>query len=260
MALGWKLYRGKADERFAVPHWEVQVPIFIFLGWAAAAVYLLTPAVVVSLFGKHLSQSDLPAVATLASSLPVILFFWIMSWNEKESTLSFGQLSCERLPWLKAMRIAFYSLLWLFPILVGVAQLWDRVYILWEKMGIPVERTEQIAIELVNKADSPLTLGLLLLSIVVLVPISEELLFRGLLYRYMKTRMKPLTAIAVSGFCFSILHDSIQAFLPLLLLGMILSYVYEITGSLRVPILLHALFNLINLMFMFNTPEALPVT
>ena len=55
---------------------------------------------------------------------------------------------------------------------------------------------------------------------------------------------KRLLALVLSGLCFGILHGSWTGFLPLAILGMILAIVYEATGSIRVPIIVHALFNL----------------
>lgn len=61
--------------------------------------------------------------------------------------------------------------------------------------------------------------------------------------RAVEKNQRPL-ALVLSGLCFGILHGSWTGFLPLAVLGMILALAYEATGSIRVPILVHALFNL----------------
>lgn len=78
---------------------------------------------------------------------------------------------------------------------------------------------------------------------VVAAPLTEELLFRGLLYGVCKRFTDSWFAALVTSLLFASVHLHIGSFLPLFALALILVAVYEITGSLLVPILMHALFN-----------------
>jgi membrane protease YdiL (CAAX protease family) len=78
----------------------------------------------------------------------------------------------------------------------------------------------------------------------VLAPIYEEVLFRAGLYRFCRQRLGRPLALLASGLLFGALHLNLASFAPLSLFGMVLAVAYESTGSIRVAIVAHALFNL----------------
>ena len=80
-----------------------------------------------------------------------------------------------------------------------------------------------------------------LLLIAVLAPISEELFFRGMLFGGLRARMPALAAALVSGIVFGALHATtgITTVPPLVIFGVALALLYEKTGSLWPPIMLH---------------------
>ncbi len=85
------------------------------------------------------------------------------------------------------------------------------------------------------------------LSACVLAPVSEEVVFRGFLYPALKRYSQPwIAATAVAGI-FAVIHLSLSALLPLFVMALLLTLAYEWTGSLWVPILVHAGFNLTNI-------------
>lgn len=81
---------------------------------------------------------------------------------------------------------------------------------------------------------------------IVLAPVAEEILFRGILYVTIKQCGYPRTALWVSALTFSAMHANLPIFLPLMLLGLILALLYERTDNLLTPIIAHATFNAIN--------------
>jgi membrane protease YdiL (CAAX protease family) len=85
-----------------------------------------------------------------------------------------------------------------------------------------------------------------------LAPIGEELLFRGILQsslaRVLPARYGSLrhrwAAVIVVGVIFGAMHSPTPQHIPALIaFGLILGFLYERTGSLRVTILVHMLFN-----------------
>jgi hypothetical protein len=77
-------------------------------------------------------------------------------------------------------------------------------------------------------------------------PISEELLFRGfLLPALVPTPLGYWGAAAVSSAAWSALHAgySIVGLIEVFMIGMIFSYALRRTGSLRVPLACHAIYN-----------------
>lgn len=86
-------------------------------------------------------------------------------------------------------------------------------------------------------------LGLLLILVAVIAPIAEEIFFRGMLYPVLRRRWAPAMAITINGFLFALIHF-IPILLPgLFLVGIVLAWVRERSGSLIPCMLVHALQN-----------------
>ncbi len=91
--------------------------------------------------------------------------------------------------------------------------------------------------------------GFLLTLVVgaVIAPIAEEVFFRGFVYAGLRARLGVAAAVLVASLFFTILHLSVEFFIPLFALGIFLTLLYEMTGSLFPGILLHATNNAIAL-------------
>ncbi len=74
----------------------------------------------------------------------------------------------------------------------------------------------------------------------VLIPCMEELLFRGLIFRRMRTYSIFSLAALVSAVLFGMYHMNLLQFLYATCLGLLLAYVYEQFRTILAPILLHA--------------------
>lgn len=87
-------------------------------------------------------------------------------------------------------------------------------------------------------------------ALVVLAPVSEELLFRGVLLRSLLARHGPWPAVAWSAAAFALLHllegTQVLRILPVLfVLGVVLGLAVVRTGRLGRAVLIHAGFNLL---------------
>jgi len=167
----------------------------------------------------------------------------------------------------KEKDIAIGALAWLisFPLVLFASQLLDLfVYVVFHVEKLP----DQTAVEFLKRTmESPLYFFLNLLSIIVLAPLIEELLFRGFLQTYARKFFRPAGAIFVSSVCFSLFHFAVAQGLgnipiigSLLILSFFLGFVYERQNSLWASISLHAIFNalsVLNLYFLGRTPGAL---
>jgi membrane protease YdiL (CAAX protease family) len=86
------------------------------------------------------------------------------------------------------------------------------------------------------------------LLVIAVAPISEEVFFRGFLFGGLRGRMGFWAAALISGAFFGAIHllgGSIEVIPPLAIFGVLLAWLYERTGSLGPPILMHALQNAI---------------
>ena len=79
---------------------------------------------------------------------------------------------------------------------------------------------------------------------VVLAPLAEEGLFRGVFFVFLRDRGFPRLAFWGTGIFFGLIHLNVAAFVPLTLFGLALAWLYQRTGNLLACITAHALFNL----------------
>ena len=105
---------------------------------------------------------------------------------------------------------------------------------------------EQTATDLTERMLNVDTIGGLLLNLIIiaLIPaVGEELTFRGVVQQGLTRRMNPHVAIILSAAIFSFIHFQFYGFLTRMFLGMLLGYMFYITGSLWTSILMHFLNN-----------------
>lgn len=96
------------------------------------------------------------------------------------------------------------------------------------------------------KAGAPV--ALMLLVVLVLAPMGEEMLMRGVAYTRLRRHLPPLAAALVTSAAFSILHLNLVQIVVTLPLGLLLAAVYEQTGRLAPVIGLHIVFNLLSVL------------
>ena len=82
----------------------------------------------------------------------------------------------------------------------------------------------------------------------ILVPISEELVFRGIVYRRIRWESRPSIAIFYSAAIFAVVHGNLVQGIYGFLMGILLAYLYEKFGSVLAPIAAHMTANLITVL------------
>ena len=83
----------------------------------------------------------------------------------------------------------------------------------------------------------------LFLTVALLAPCFEELLFRGFLLPVLAQRQRLVLALVLSALLFGAIHLQPAGLPPLSTLGLVLGLAMRQTGSLRTPILIHACWN-----------------
>ena len=157
-----------------------------------------------------------------------------------------GNLADLGLPLLLAPALAFVS--------VGFMQ-----GISWFSQEIPLEGLGNLAQweqqQLSNSMPESLGDGTVILLgfvMLILMPVGEEILFRGIAYIGFAGRFGQIKGIVLSALLFALLHGYIRSFVPLVLggvpiflMGLTLAWLYIRTKSLIPCILTHSLVNLI---------------
>ncbi len=104
-----------------------------------------------------------------------------------------------------------------------------------------------------------LSLGapLLIFFIGVLAPICEEVVFRGAIFSGMKKEGNVFKAILASGLLFGLLHMNVNQACYAFVIGVLLGFLVEATGSIFSSILYHVLVNATNAIMMVITSSAM---
>lgn len=122
-------------------------------------------------------------------------------------------------------------------IVIAFRIIYDNSLYYWvSKVPMPdfiMEAFEAMSIE-------PITM---IFSLVIIAPIYEEVVFRGILLKGMASRMNPKLALVVSALFFAILHMNIPQGINAFLLGLIIGAIYLDTGSIYLSILAHLVNN-----------------
>ena len=87
---------------------------------------------------------------------------------------------------------------------------------------------------------------------IVLAPVGEEILFRGLLYRTIRDSGWPRAALILSSVTFGFIHFNPMALVPLSYFALLLALLYEKSGSLLAPMAAHASFNAFNFLALMS--------
>jgi membrane protease YdiL (CAAX protease family) len=94
---------------------------------------------------------------------------------------------------------------------------------------------------------------LIVITAVVIVPVFEETLFRGLFQTWLRSLLaRPWLAIFMCSGMFAVMHSDTGHWPALLALSMSMGYSYEKSGSLFRPIFIHSLFNAASIIAVLN--------
>ena len=135
------------------------------------------------------------------------------------------------------------SLLAVWPLVMAMIELTMRLgKLIWEQ-DFHLQQHEELKL-ITAHPQLPLRILIIVLAVVI-VPVFEEMLFRGLFQTMLRGAVKNAwTAIILISALFALLHPWTH-WPALFALGMCLGYSYEKSGSLLRPIFIHSLFNAI---------------
>ncbi|MDD5071057.1 MAG: type II CAAX endopeptidase family protein [Candidatus Omnitrophica bacterium] len=116
----------------------------------------------------------------------------------------------------------------------------------WILNLINTESTINPAIEIMLILKDNQYMTVLFFLVVFIGPIAEELLFRGILYNHLRRKNSYLFSAIISSLIFSLIHRIPINILPLFVISLSISYVYEKTHNLSSAIIFHSLHNFLN--------------
>jgi membrane protease YdiL (CAAX protease family) len=132
------------------------------------------------------------------------------------------------------------------PLVFTASSAWEYAL---QKLGLPDEKQDMV--DILQNSHSALLKGSLVAVATLLVPITEETIFRAGLFRYFRTRVPRWITIVLTSALFAALHVSwsdnmagLPSLVPLFVLAVVFCLAYERTGRIGTTIVAHALFNL----------------
>jgi membrane protease YdiL (CAAX protease family) len=124
----------------------------------------------------------------------------------------------------------------------------------WMKEFWP-DMSNQETVEAFRACKDPLAKALMVLSAAIIAPLVEETVFRGFFYGVLKKYTDGYFAAICTSLLFAVVHLHVGTIVPLTILALIFCAVYELTGSLLVPMVMHGLFNATSLVVMIFFPD-----
>lgn len=151
--------------------------------------------------------------------------------------------------WPRQLPRIFLALICLYPTIFVVQSV-------MEKFFDPSRFPQPILIFLASDPGVQAKLTIAFFAIVI-APLAEEVIFRGYIFGAARQFIGRWPAIIVSSLVFAFIHGHIPALPGLFVLAIFLALVYERTGSLWAPIMLHAFFNSVTVVVTLFFPSAL---
>lgn len=193
--------------------------------------FVAMPLIMYSLYYDYSAINA--CIAMLISFISGIILLWFMSNSFKRSTkdLKFTFKPKETIDTVAMMYFLNYA--------IGI------IGVLLSKFGLP-DTSPDFSLN-----GSVLFNTFTFISVVILAPIFEELIFRGMILNTL-TKYNKMFAIIVTSLLFGLLHLNITQAIPAFFMSLVLCYMYVQTDSILVTILAHAGNNLLALMPVYS--------
>jgi membrane protease YdiL (CAAX protease family) len=161
----------------------------------------------------------------------------------------------HRWPQLEWLGLGSFWLLASFPVIQFIFWL-NKTQIPLPRWAVKMEDSANGLIQSFLQMEGTGEYLLSMLVIGVLPALGEELVFRGVLQARLKAAWKrPHLAVWVTAIIFSAIHFQFEGFLPRMLLGAILGYLYLWSSNLWVPIFAHFINNALQVTVAFVANE-----
>lgn len=181
----------------------------------------------------NLTESALPIMWSMFVSglISLSLLALYLSRNQRYRILGFGRWSE-----IDAVRTAALAIG-----LIVLSYVANYVYAVYVVNNPHLQREMQEMFNAIPK--TALNQAMVFVSIAVLAPAIEELIFRGMLQKSIINRLGAFWGILLASLIFALSHGQPTAFIPLAVLGGTFGYLYHRTGSMRLAIALHIVNN-----------------
>ena len=192
-------------------------------------------------FDAVASSDTVTIIKYIINPVVFIVYFFIYTSTKKLSVkdaLSDGQ-KVSLLPISISMVLAVICI-FLFTPFMNLIEYW------FSGLGYTADNTIPLY-EKMQTSGSYFLLGILIYAL--LPAIAEELIFRGIIQKSLSTKLNGVATIALTTIMFVLMHGSLQQTVYQALVGIMLSFIVCVGGSIIYSIILHFLNNLFVLLF-----------
>lgn len=179
----------------------------------------------------------------------IALFFYLKFLNEETRVSVLGDGTHK----LKNFCMGIISWLISFPLVIAVSQLASALLIAFQW-----QTEEQMAVQFFKSTmNNPVVFGVTCLFVILIIPLIEEIIFRGFLQNWFAKFIGRKAAVFTTALIFSFFHFSIlqgygniEIIASLFVLASFLGFIYFRQNSIYASWGLHATFNGLNVLFM----------
>jgi len=136
--------------------------------------------------------------------------------------------------------------------LIGIANIMYIYLGILKKIGVKLEKP---VVEEILKNSEPNSLWIIIFAVIVLAPISEEIIFRRFIFGFLAPRCGLIIAMVITAALFAAIHMSLYSLPALFLLGIAFQLIYLKFGSIYPAIIMHAFNNAIAVTLILLLPQ-----
>lgn len=223
--------------------------LWVFLGFMLAQAVIIGVLEVSRFFGASFAGINPALFNTIASAVTYILALVIIigaPWWVRRARTTKQELGLQRLPtWLELLWAPAGAVVYL---ILASLMVWLAMTFL------PFIDFEQVQDTGFNGISHRYEYILAFISLVVIAPVAEEVLFRGYLFGKLRKRLSLWLSILITSLLFAIVHFAWNVGIDVFVLSVVLCLLRVISGSLWPSIFLHMLKNGIAFYLLFVVP------
>ena len=181
---------------------------------------------------EQIGPAELMLGFVMLPSLAAIIWIWFATvWREAHGWAGLGFSWTSRQWLLRAVGLGVLSV----PATMLITALTRPLLGPATGPALPLSNTEAWG--------QPTYLLAMIMGVVLLAPLMEEMVFRGLLFGWLRHRFGIWNAAALAAVGHALLHFDLGAMPGLFALFFFLAWIYQYNGSLWVPVIIHAIHN-----------------
>lgn len=229
--------------------------LLLFPAWVTIAYIVSNRILAVVLFAFdffNLSLSNYLRPAVFQASVAIAIYvmtiaivigipYYVLRFKTDLKTLGMTRLPSWSDIGLTPVAFVFYSLI--------VVTVFTLLSTWWP--SLPLDQNQDTGFQ---SFGSQLDNMLAFLTLVIMAPIAEEVLFRGYLYGKLKRYTPVVLAALVSSLLFALAHMRLNVGIDVFILGLVLCGLRSLTGSIWAGVLVHMLKNAIAYYLLFVSP------